>query len=108
MQCLLKATSAQAMQNKKQLANYMSLSLIFTEIKLPFRPCHENRGSRCSFVLQTGNNKDIYFLEVPFSIPVTLLNSIAICVIYFRINISGKKIACLNPPQCQRRKGAGF
>lgn len=92
----------------KQLANYMALSFIIAEIKLPFRHCHKNRGSRCSFASQTGNNKDMYFLEVPFSNPITLLNSIAICVSYFRINISGKRIACLNLLQCQGTRGAGF
>lgn len=96
------------MQNMKQLANYMALPVITAEIKLPFRHCHKSRGSRCSFVLQTGNNKDMYFLEVPFSIPITLLNSIATCVPYFRINISDKRTACLNPLQCKGRKGAGF
>lgn len=75
------------MQNMKQLANYGALSFIIAEIKLPFRHCHKIRGSRCSFVLQTSNNKDMYFLEVPFSISITLLNSIAICVLYFRINV---------------------
>lgn len=92
----------------KQLANCMALSLITAEIKLPFRHCHKNRGSRCSFALQTGNNKDMDFLEVPFSIPATLLNSRVVCVPCFRINISSKRIACPNPPECQGRKGAGF
>jgi len=92
------------MQNLQQFESYMALPLITEEIKLPFRLCHNNRGSRCSFLLQATNNKDMYFLEVPFSIPITLCNSVALCVPYFRINTPDKRTACSDPLPCKGKR----